>query len=155
MGPEWPFLICDRMRHSMLVKELERRGLAEASHPVLLFILSDAGKGASLSQREIARRLGVSSPTAAVSIRRMARGGLLRKAADEKDLRRNCITLTPMGRKLVGECKAAFDEIDRRMFEGFSDEERGTLRSYFLRMIRNLEAMGAQCPADFKEGEKK
>jgi DNA-binding MarR family transcriptional regulator len=155
MGPEWLFRICDRMHHSMLMQEFERRDLSRASHPFLLFMLSEAGPKASLSQQEIAERLGVSPPTAAVSIRRMERAGLLRKVADERDLRRNCITLTPMGSKLVRECKTAFNKIDRRMFEGFTDAELDALRSYYLRMIRNLEAMGAQCPAAFKEGSKR
>jgi Transcriptional regulators len=148
MGPEWLFRICDRMHHSMLNQEFERRKLSKASQPFLLFMLSD--EGASFPQREIARRLGISQPTAAVSIRRMETAGLLRKIADPGDQRRNRITITPKGRRLVRECKRAFEDIDRRMFDGFSEKERDTLRSYYVRMIGNLEAMGAQAPADIK-----
>jgi len=143
---EWLYRICDRMHHSMLMQELDRRNLSGASHPPLLFLLADA-QPAAPTQAEIARGLGVSPPTAAVSIRRMERSGLLRKAADGADLRRNRITLTPKGRRTVRECRAAFDVLDRRMFEGFTDGELGTLRSYYGRMIRNLEAMGAKRPA--------
>lgn len=149
-GLEWLFRICDRMHHSMLTKEFERRNLSKASHPFMLFILSDAGPDASLSQKELANRLGISPPTAAVSIWRMERAGLLCKVADQADLRRNCITLTPEGVRLVRECKEAFDDIDCRMFEGFLDKEREALRSYYVRMIKNLEAMGAQSPANLK-----
>ena len=154
LGPEWLFRICDKMHHCMIAEEFERRNLSKASHPFLLFMLSEAGPGASLSQREIAERLGVSPPTAAVSIQRMERAGLLRKANDDADNRRNCITLTPKGALLVSECRMVFDDMDRRMFEGFSKKDRETLRSFYLRMIRNLEAMGAQCPADLKENER-
>lgn len=150
-GPEWLFRICDRMHHSMIAREFERRNLSKASHPILLFMLGDAGTGASLSQREIATKLGVSPPTAAVSIRRMERAGLLRKVADADDKRLNRITLTAKGSRLARECKDAFGDIDRRMFEGFSAKERETLRAYYLRMIRNLETMGAQCPESLKE----
>ncbi len=48
----------------------------------------------------------------------------------------------------------AFDDMDQRMLEGFSDKERGVLRFMYIRMIRNLEAMGAQCPSDLEENEK-
>jgi DNA-binding MarR family transcriptional regulator len=154
MSPEWLFRICDRMHHSILLLEFERRGLSKVSHPFILFMLSDAISGTALSQHEIAEKLGVSPPTATVSIQRMERAGLLCKVADKTDLRCNRITLTADGAKLVGECKEAFDDMDRRMLEGFSDKERGVLRSMYIRMIRNLEAMGAQCPSDLKENEK-
>ena len=150
LGPEWLFKICGRMHHAMICRELERRKLGEASHPLMLFLLRDAGEGASLSQREIAIKLGVKAPTAAVSIRRMERAGLLRKVADEEDLRKNRITLTAKGSRLVRECRSTFDEIDRRMFEGLSEGDRDVMKRYYLKMIRNLEGMGAQCPADLK-----
>ncbi|HOX32575.1 MAG TPA: MarR family transcriptional regulator [Spirochaetales bacterium] len=146
LGPEWLFRICERMRHSMIHQEFERRNLSRASHPFLLFALGERGPGNPLSQAEIAEALGVSQPTAAVSIRRMEGAGLLRKVPDAEDRRLNRITLTAGGARLVRECKKAFGEIDRRMLEGFSDEDRETLRSFYLRMIRNLEAMGAQRP---------
>jgi DNA-binding MarR family transcriptional regulator len=154
MSPEWLSRICERMRHAMIGQEFERRNLGRASHPFMLFMLHDAGPAAALSQREIAERLGISPPTAAVSIGRMERAGLLRKVADEKDLRSNRITLTPTGARLVRECKKAFDSLDQRMLEGFTDKERETLRSFYIRMIRNLEAMGAQTPADLKGRER-
>jgi DNA-binding MarR family transcriptional regulator len=150
MGPEWLFRVVDRMHHSMLTQEFERRKLSKASQPFILFVLEDEGKEGSLSQKELAMRLGVSQPTAAVSIRRMEAAGLLRKVVDADDQRRNCITLTPKGSALVRDCKDAFDKIDKRMFEGFSVKECSSLRSYYLRMIGNLEAMGAQGPADIK-----
>jgi DNA-binding MarR family transcriptional regulator len=150
VGPEWLFRIVDRMHHSMLNQEFERRKLSAASQPLMLFILEDEGPGGSLSQKKLAERLGVSQPTVAVSIRRMEAAGLLGKVADGEDLRRNLITLSPKGSRLVRDCKAAFDDIDKRMFEGFSVKEREELRSYYLRIIENLEAMGAQRPADPK-----
>lgn len=150
MGPEWLFRICDRMHHSMMIREFELRGLSKASHPFLLFALHDAGKGKSLPQKEIAEKLGVAQPTAAVSIGRMLRAGLLTKAPDQEDSRRKLVALTPKGERLVSECREAFDDIDARMLEGFSEAERKRLRAYYLRMIRNLEAAGAQVPACFK-----
>jgi DNA-binding MarR family transcriptional regulator len=154
MGPEWLFRVCDRMHHYMMAREFELRGLSKATHPFLLFALKNAEKDKPLSQKEIAEKLGVAPPTAAVSIRRMEKAGLLAKRADREDSRRNCITITPKGEKLVKECKEAFDDIDRRMFEGFSRQDQENMRSYYLRMIRNLEAMGAQVPAELKGSER-
>jgi DNA-binding MarR family transcriptional regulator len=154
MPPEWLFKVCDRMHHCMMSREFELRGLSKATHPFLLFALKAEGPGESLSQKELAEKLGVAPPTAAVSIRRMERAGLLAKKADREDSRRNCITLTPKGARLVTECREAFEDIDRKMFEGFSEQDKGKMRSYYIRMIRNLEAMGAQVPAELKGSER-
>jgi DNA-binding MarR family transcriptional regulator len=135
-------------------REFELRGLSKATHPFLLFALNAQGPGESLSQKEIAEKLGVAPPTAAVSIQRMERAGLLAKKADREDSRRNCITLTPKGARLVTECKEAFEDIDRKMFEGFSEQDKKKMRAYYIRMIRNLEAMGAQVPAELKGSER-
>lgn len=150
LAPEFLFKVCDRTHHCMMHKEFEQRGLSKASHPFLLFVLADTGPGASLSQREIAEKLGVAPSSAAVSIHRMEKAGLLSKKTDKTDSRRNQITLTPKGRQLVEECKAAFEDIDRGMFAGFSKTERENLRLYYIRMIHNLEAMGAQIPSELK-----
>ena len=71
MPPEWLFRVCDRMHHCMMTREFELRGLSKATHPFLLFALREEGSGQALFQKEIAERLGVAQPTAAVSIRRM------------------------------------------------------------------------------------
>lgn len=133
----------------MMQREFEKRGLLKVSHPFLLFILADAG-GSGMPQCELAQRLGVAPSSTAVSIRRMEKAGLLSKKTDKADSRRNQISLTPKGRHLVDECRMAFEDIDRGMLAGFSRAERENLRSYYIRMIHNLEAMGAQIPSGLK-----
>lgn len=144
------FAAFNRMHHNCLKNEFDRRGLALASHPSILFALCHEARNKTASQKELAEFVGISAPTAAISIKRMQKAGLLRKVTDEKDQRKNMITLTDEGLRLVSKCKNVFCEIDMATFKGFSKQEKVQLKGYYLRMIANLEAIGAVPPAQLR-----
>lgn len=141
----------NRMRHNLIRSEFEQRGLAMASHPPILFALYHEVKGRKASQKDLAEIIGISAPTAAISIKRMERAGLICKSSDMNDQRKNMITLTEKGEKLVKECENTFIELDCQTFKGFSEKEREVLKGYYLRMIENLEAAGATPPQRLKK----
>lgn len=140
------------MHMSCVKKELDKKRIVQAGHPPILFMLRNEANNMVASQKDIADRLGVSTPTVAVSIKRMEKAGLVRKVIDESDLRRNMITLTENGLKFVEELMTVFDAIDEGMLKGLSQQEQEQLKTLFLRIISNLEAMGAQPPEDLKTG---
>lgn len=90
------------------------------------------------TQRDIAEALHISPASVAVSVKRMVKAGLLEKTADEHDLRFNKIKITALGAERNRACRAAFDEIDGRMFQDFSQEELDQLAQYLKRMCENL-----------------
>jgi len=149
-GLEWLLRTFDRMHHNCIRSEFVKRGLSEASHPMILMALKHEVRNMAASQKDIAQMIGVSPPTVAISLKRMEKAGLVRKIVDENDLRRNLITITDKGLRLLDECENAFCEIDRNIFNGFSDEEREQLKKFYIRMIHNMESMGAQPPAQLK-----
>lgn len=140
------------MHMSCIKKELDKNNIVPAGHPPILFMLRNEANNMVASQKDIADRLGVSTPTVAISIKRMEKAGLVRKVIDESDLRRNMITLTEKGMKFINESTAVFEAIDKGMLKGLSQEEQEQLKTLFLRIISNLEAMGAQPPENLKAG---
>lgn len=150
---EWLFRTFNRMHLNLLKAEMVKRGLGEASHPAMLFTLKRDMKNMSATQKELAERIGISPATVAISIKRMEKAGLIRKVSDKNDLRRNCITLTEKGLHFVIECEAAIKKIDLGTFQGFSEAESKQLKQFYLRMIHNLEDMGAQTPLPFRRSE--
>jgi DNA-binding MarR family transcriptional regulator len=143
---EWMVRTIGRMHFERIRSEMAARGLAEVSHPRILFMLLHHPDLVFTSQKEIAQSLGVRPATVAVSLRRMEAHGLLHKVQDEQDLRRNHIVLTEKGRERLEGCVAAFKEIDRGMFQGFTQEERDALAGFYRRMRDNLVDMGACAP---------
>lgn len=90
------------------------------------------------AQSELAETLQVSAPSIATSVKRMEKTGLLKKTADESDLRYNRISITAKGLDLARKCRSAFDTLDTRMFEGFSAAECEEFSGYLERMISNV-----------------
>ena len=92
------------------------------------------------TQKELAETLQVSAPSIATSVKRMQKTGLLKKVADDSDLRCNRISITEKGSELAKKARTSFDAIDSRMFQNFSAQECDQFCGYLNRMIQNIES---------------
>ena len=127
-----------RAHHNALQAELSARG-ADLGSPLLMMLLQSRGKdGALPAQRELADALRVSPASVAMSLKSLERMGYVEKRPDPTDGRRKRVAVTPQGEKAVETCWMVFQTTDRRMMEGFTDEEREKLNEYHRRMIQNL-----------------
>lgn len=126
--------------HKRKVSEaLAAKGVGELGAPMLLLSLFSAeAAGERWSQRDVARRMRISPATVAVSLKTMERDGYVERAADERDQRRNRVSLTEKGRRAVEVCSAVFRAVDEKMLSGFSAQEREQLAGFFRRMMENL-----------------
>lgn len=148
---EYLFRTLHRMHVNYIDKEMGKRAPGVSGFPPILFILHNEMKGKTASQKELADILGITPASLAISIKRMVKSGLLKKVTDKNDLRRNIITLTSKGEEFVQESMLIFDEIDRRMYEGFIGEEKEQLKEFYIRIIQNLEKLGVQPPIQFSQ----
>jgi len=132
-----------RARVNAVNAELHARGLSDLGSPMILFILDHHGKqGEIASQRDLARALHVSPATIATSLKSLERLGYVEKRVDEQDARRNRVIITEKGVEAVKACFAVFEEIDRRMLEGFSSQEQETLNLLHTKILNNLSEYG-------------
>lgn len=141
-----------RARTNAVSAELHARGLADVGSPMILFILDHHGReGEIASQRELAEALRVSPATIATSLKSLERLGYVEKRADEQDCRRNRVLITEKGKAAVKQCFELFDEIDRRMMEGISQQEQQTFIRLQKKVLDNLsvwnkDEKGGCCP---------
>ena len=109
-------------------------GLHPGQPPMLHYILSHPG----CTQRQAADELDVTAASAAASLKRLEKAGLVERIADEKDARRNCLYVTQAGKEKLEEQKRIFDALDERMFQGLSEEEIAFFQRICERMFDNL-----------------
>ncbi len=92
------------------------------------------------TQKELAKALHITAPSAATSLKRMEKAQLISRTQDEKDPRKNRISITPKGNasleKFIKFCNAT----DEKMFAGFTDEEMETLHKFVCRLHNNLDS---------------
>ncbi len=111
-------------------------GVYSGQIPILQYISSHE----NCTQKQLADFLQVSAPSIATSVKRMQKSGLIQKTADEGDLRCNRLSATEKGNEISRRAAAAFNTINRRMFEGFTQDECKQFYYYLNRMTQNLES---------------
>ncbi len=92
------------------------------------------------SQKELANAVHISPASAAISLKRIEKAGFLTRVADEKDPRKNHISITQKGEKALLEFHKICNTTDKEMFKGFSEEEKKILHSLLLRLHENLDS---------------
>lgn len=112
---------------------VEALGL-KPKHAGLLAAL-DAASAAS--QQELAGRLGVAPSLIVALADQLQELGAVERVRDPEDRRRQVLTLTPEGRRLLTLCTEAAEAADAELTAGLTEPQRTAL-------TRNLRALGEQ-----------
>ena len=136
------------------IKQLHSRALAQCisekgieafsgEQGKILFVLWQKDK---ITQKELACETGLAKNTITVMLEKMEKNNLINRITDENDKRKSLVILTDYAKSL----KRPFDEISeemlKRVYKGFSEEEIDKYEEYLHRIIKNLE--------EKREGEK-
>ena len=133
-----------RAHHNAVSAALGARGLRDIGSPRLLWELSTFpdDPAQAPTQKELADRLHSAPPTIAASLKALERQGYVARRTDERDSRRNRISITQKGRDAIAQSMDAFRQVDGHMYHGFSPEERALADALFSRMLENLYQIG-------------
>jgi DNA-binding MarR family transcriptional regulator len=102
---------------------------------------------------DLARNLNTDAGSVTRLLSRMERRGLIERTRRDDDRRVVDLTITAEGNAMVEKLPAAFCNVMRRHFEGFTAEEIEVLRGMLLRIIANNGgADEAGCPFDRNTG---
>lgn len=111
-----------------------RHGVYEGQQFVLRRLWREDG----LTPGQIARQLGLATPTVTRAATRMEASGLLRREPHPTDRRLVRLVLTARGRELEGVIGPEMHALTEQALAGFSAEERAELIQALQRMARNL-----------------
>ena len=133
-----------RAHHNACTASLDRRGLRDVCSPRLLLELFHwpGAPEQPPTQKELADRLHCAPPTIAASLKVLERQGYVERRTDEKDSRRNRISITQKGRDAIRTAMDGFRRVDEYMYHGFSPEERELVYGFHRRMLENLYQIG-------------
>lgn len=133
-----------RAHHNAVTAALSAQGLGDIGSPRLLWELSTYpdDPAQSPTQKELADRLHSAPPTVAASLKVLERQGYVARRTDEKDNRRNRISITQKGRDAIAQGMDAFLQVDAHLYAGFSPQEREQVLQFHTRMLGNLYQIG-------------
>ena len=92
------------------------------------------------TQAEVADEMQVSPASVAQSIKRMEASGFLKRGACPDNLRANSLHITDAGVDAAKNCRLVFDELEKVMLKGFTDDEKSEFSALLLKLIGNLES---------------
>lgn len=101
-----------------------------------------AYRGGQATQKELERFLEVSHPTVVGIVSRMEQNGFVECRTDRLDRRNKLVSLTRNASEVSACLEKAMQEQDRRMFAGFTEEEREQMDAFLSRIYHNLSIPG-------------
>ncbi len=90
-------------------------------------------------QRDLEREFGITRSTASKVVILMEKKGFITHEAAPHDARLKRLVLTDRSREIVSMMDANAKSTEKKLTDGFSEEELATLRCYIDRMIANME----------------
>lgn len=127
-----------RTHKRVIERRIGELGIHGGQHHMLM-MLSHLGQ--IPAQNELAHRMDISPASAANMLKRLESGGYIERRAGVSDGRRNEVSITEKGGEVVEQSRRIFEDVDRRMFEGFDSEETERLRAALERIQSNLRGM--------------
>lgn len=138
--------------HRVLMEEIiDGSGVHVSQH----HMLATVAQAKSVCQRDIARKLEISSAAVAVTLSKLEEAGLITRTQSYDDARMNQITVTEKGTALLKTTKQALDGLDEEFFNGITDEELDTLVSVMRKVNDNAGVKADQIEQRKKEEKKK
>ncbi len=130
------FISISVIHRCQISKSASKAGLYFGQPSMLRFIIDHN----ACTQKEVAEAMHISPASAAISLKRIEKAGLITRTADPADSRKNHLSVTEKGRQALAEFNKICDTTDKEMFKGFSPEEMDTLHGLLLRLHENLDS---------------
>lgn len=109
-------------------------GLYPGQLPLLEYIQDHPG----CTQKEAADELDITPASAAASLKRLEKAGLVARKAGARDARCNYLYITSAGVERVQAGRRLFDALDEQMFSGLTEEEIQAFHGVCEKMFDNL-----------------
>lgn len=130
----WQYMRVMKLHRIILERQLNKTGVYRSQHQILLYI----AKNPNVSQKEIAKLHGVSTATIAVSLKKLEKGGYIRRIVDQEDNRFNQICITDKGSDVAEHSRIFFRQVEDQMFSGISEQEIRYMGKIFDRIYENM-----------------
>ena len=129
------------------LKQLQSRALAQCiskkgidafsgEHGKILFVLWQKDK---ITQKELASKTSLAKNTITAMLEKMEKNNLIRRITDENDKRKSLVILTEYAKSLKKCSDKISDEMLKKMYRGFSEEDIDNFEEYLHRIIKNFE----------------
>lgn len=139
----WELMRTERMHKTIVDSRMSELGLHRGQHHILMELrrAECTPSAKALSQKDLAKKLGVSAAAVAMTIKKMEADGYIRRVQSPLDSRLNELYLTDLSRDILERSHSIFREVDRATYAGLTEEEMDIMMQCLQKMQDNLKAM--------------
>lgn len=114
----------------LVAEAIAAEGLKLPHHAVLAAV-SEYGP---VAQADLVRRLGIDAKDVVLLLNHLEAAGLLLRAPDPRDRRKNAVTVTPAGTRTLERCAALADQANAELLAPLTPTEHGQLMHLLSRI---------------------
>ena len=139
--PQWPTRFgpligyCRRQMIHQMDLRLREYDISPIQSHVLIYLCRTEGQ---VNQKNLEQFLMVRPSTVNGIVCRLEEKGLLERTPSPTDARCRIMQITEKGRQYAGRFREILQEVSVQMERGFTEEELEIMRSYLIRMAKNL-----------------
>lgn len=144
-----------RMHRAVLDSRFADMEQGRSTHAVLREISkAECLKTGPLSQKQLAKAVGVTPAAMAMTLKKMEEDGLIVRKTAENDNRRNELFLSDKGKALVKQTHDTFRALDTQTYAGLTSEEIDCMLGALHKMQENLRALMPNADLPTQNNEK-
>lgn len=132
-------------RMQLMVEKLAKdQGIEFMAGPqgqVLRIVTCRTEEGKDTLIKDIEQELDISKSVASNLMKRMERNGFIQLETSQRDKRAKYIRLTPQSQENMRKIRDFFDEMDRRLLEGISEQELLIFSQVLTKFYQNIESL--------------
>lgn len=122
--------------HSNKINKILEKVNLHRGQPIMLTLLY---REDGVPQSNLAREMVITPATASAMVKRMEKAGFIIRKRDSKDERISNVYLTEAGRNISSQLSELQHDMDKIVFDGFSNEEKENMRNYMERILENIK----------------
>jgi DNA-binding MarR family transcriptional regulator len=126
--------VCEH-KHRRMHELLDDLGLYKGQPSMLRALWAEDG----MTHSELAEQLDRCPATITKMVQRMEKAGFVERRSDPSDERLSRVYLTAAGRNVKTAVEQVWGAFEERVVAGFSGQEVALLRSFLVRVCRNME----------------
>jgi len=133
-----------RRMQLMVEKVAKEQGIEFMAGPqgqVLRIVTCRAEEGKETLIKDIEQELDISKSVASNLMKRMERNGFIQLETSQRDKRAKYIRLTAQSQENMRKIRDFFDEMDRRLLEGISEQELLIFSQVLTKFYQNIESL--------------
>ncbi len=117
----------------LIEKKLNRFGLVKGQAQLLLLIRDNEG----CTQKDLAEYYNVKYSSMSERLNKLEKLEYITRVHEDDNFKNNRIYITNNGKQAANTCRRVLNDLENKLFQGFTEKEIGALEKMLIRLLEN------------------